>query len=699
MLKEQGALANNDGFVRYNGKINLDHRITNDLAVQLSVYHNRSHSDVMVNTPFSVLLLYDPTINLAARDSAGNLLQFPDPEFETENPIWTQASGRDTWEKRERTLGSVSLRYSPLDWLRIVGQYSYDRGNEADQIYVPKGVPQNPFEGNPTDGRLMFLQDGEDAQNGSLLFTASRTFGQFNPRLTLGGTFEKYDRLFFGAEGRNLAVEGIRDLDVAADKSDITSTVQEERANGILADLALDYAGKYIGSFVARRDGSSRYGPDRRWHTYYAGRVAYRMSEESWWPLKNVVTEFKPRIAIGTAGGRPTYGQQYETWSVSIPTGGSPNFSRGTAGNPLLSPEKTLEQEYGVDFTLYRNHDFRITYVRQDTDDLILQGVAPAAEGYFSRWQNLGAQAGTTWEFEYGARLVTTPKFAWNATVVADRSNSWMTRWDAPTFPAGHRQWGLEGTMYDIWGRYILTSRDELATKAFVSAEFHDQFDVNDDGYLVWVGQGNTWRDGIAKNLWGTSGMVDGRSYGWGMPIVQRTESGAIASVRIGSSRPDFNFGVLNNIHWRNFDIHLHVRGQKGGNIYSKIKQYLYQQMRHADVDQSGKAHEAKKPLTYYRNAGLYQFDSYVSAFIEDASFLKVQALNVSYRFGQDQLTRFLGRQAPNSLSLGITARNLFTLTAYDGWDPDVGTPLSRLDAHATYPNMRQWTAVVEITF
>lgn len=695
---EAGALKNNDGYVRHNGKINLDHRFSDKLVLALSGYHNRSTQDGLSGSPFSTLLYYDPTVNLAARDSLGNYIQFPDPEFNSENPIWRQDT-RDNWNKRERTLASANMRFSPMNWMRVVAQYSYDRANLQDQTYVPKGIPTNPFEADPTDGSLVFEQDGRDQQNGSLMFTLNQSFGQLNPRLTFGGTFEKYDRLYFWADGRNFAVKGLRSLNLATDKSRMGSTVQEERANGLLSDLAVDYAGKYIGSFVVRRDGSSRYGPDARWQTYYAARGAYRMAEEPWWPLHGIVTEFKPRVALGTAGGRPTYTQQYETWSVSIPTGGSPTFSRGNAGNPNLRPERTLEREVGVDFTLYRTHEFRMTYARQTTEDLILQGVGPAAEGYFSRWDNIGAQSGYTYEFEYSARLLARPNRSWNLSVVGDRSNSWISRWDRPSYPSGFRQMGLEGTLTDMWGRYLLTSTSELFTKGRINEQFHDQFDVNDDGYVVWVGSGNTWRDGVTKNLWGTQASVDGRTYQWGMPIVERTEAGDIAFVKIGSSQPDFNFGVLNNLAFGNLNMHVHLRGQKGGNIYSNVRQALYQNLRHSDLDQSGKTDETKKPLTYYRNTGLYQSNAYASPFVEDASFIKLQALNVSYRFSQQQLSRILGLQAPNGITLGLNGRNLWTLTGYRGWDPDVGSPSGRTDSINTYPNMRQITAVMEINF
>src|SRR5690606_38578232 len=126
---------------------------------------------------------------------------------------------------------------------------------------------------------------------------------------------------------------------------------------------------------------------------------------------------------------------------------------------------------------------------------MILQGVGPGAEGYFSRWDNIGGQSGKTYEFEYAARLITRPDLSWNTTFVADQSNSWYSRWDRPSYPNGLRQFGLEATLYDMWGRYLLTDRSELSSKGQIPEEFHSQFDVNDDGYVVWVGEGNTWRD------------------------------------------------------------------------------------------------------------------------------------------------------------------------------------------------------------
>jgi TonB-linked SusC/RagA family outer membrane protein len=699
-LDEKGAVAGNEGYQRYNGRVNLDHRFTDNLQLSLTGYHSRSHRDDLSGSPFSTLLYYDPTINLAAKDENGNYYQFPDPTVLSENPIWRQAT-RENWQQRETTQSNIRLTYRPISWLRAVGMYSYDRTHIRNQIYVPKGVPQAPFEENPTDGRLYYTQDGRDNHNASLMFTMNQTFGQFNPRLTVGSTMEKFDRLYFNVDGRDFAIKDLKNIDLAIDKSRMNSLLQQERAAGFLADLALDYAGKYIGSFVVRRDGSSRFGPDNRWGTYHAIRGAYRMAEEPWWPFGDVITEFKPRVAVGTSGGRPTYTQQFETWGVSIGSDGVVTFSRGNAGNFMLAPEITFEREIGVDFYLFDNHEFRLTWVEQTTDDLILQGVGPAAEGYFSRWENIGAQSGTTFEAEYTSRLITTPNLRWNLTLVGDRSNSWISRWDRPAYPSGFRQMGLEGTLYDIWGRYVLTNPADLNDHmGGIPEEFHNQFQVNDDGYLVWVGEGNSWQDGIAKGLWGTSGSVAGRTYQWGMPFEMRDPDGNIDRRKIGSSMPDFNFGIMNMVHAGNFSVFAHLRGQIGGAIYEDVRQSLYHggRLRHADVDQAGKPDERKKPTNYYSSA-LYQGYAYASPFVADATFMKVQAMNVSYRFNQSTLQTLFRGMAPAGLTLGLNGRNLWTFTGYDGWDPDVGSPAGRIDSANNYPNMRQWTLMAEVTF
>jgi TonB-linked SusC/RagA family outer membrane protein len=693
---EKGAVENNNGFQRYNGRLNVDHSISEQLDVGLSVYHNRSVRDDLSGDPFFDLLNYDPDVDLSQRDSTGAYQRFPNGDFtSTPNPIWRQST-RDNNRKTARTLANITGNYYPLEWLRFSGQYSYDRADVRNQIYVPRGVPSgDPGTQDVTQGRLYYGMDEVDTQNANVSARLSEQFGKFNPRLTLTASTERESGIFAATDGTDFAVTGIKDSDVLRDP-EVSSSDFSIRTNSYLANLGLDYDGKYIGDFLIRRDGSSLFGPDERWQTYYRSAVAYRVSEEAWWPLKNAVTLFKPRFAIGTAGGRPGYSFQYETFSVSVSSNGeSVTFGRGNFGNRALRPEKQTEIDVGLDMALFDRFSAQLSYVRQVNDGQILQAVPYGATGFFSQYANIGQMTATSLEATLEAAIVNRPDMQWSATIVADRVSSEITEFNRPSYPVSRGQIGDESNLYAIWGNRYLTELNELQQQ--IPEDRLNEFDVNDEGYVVWVGEGNTWRDGIENELWGTTEVIDGVQYEWGYPIFERDEEG-IAYQEIGEYTPDLNFGILQNFRYKGLNAHLHLRGQFGGDIYNGTRQSMYRSGRlsHGDVDQAGKPDAEKKPVGYYTN--LYNDFGVTNYFIEDATFLKIQALELSYAFNNNQLQRWMGSTAPRSIRFGIIGRNLYTITGYSGFDPDIGSPSDRYDYY-DYPNLRSWTGSLQVTF
>jgi hypothetical protein len=248
-------------------------------------------------------------------------------------------------------------------------------------------------------------------------------------------------------------------------------------------------------------------------------------------------------------------------------------------------------------------------------------------------------------------------------------------------------------SLADMWGERFLTSLDDIRARHPGAA---NQFQVNDEGYIVWVGAGNDYRQGLSNGLWGTQQLVDGELYRWGIPILDRDSMGFNVLQQIGSSDPDVSIGWLNNIFWRGFAIHSAMHAQVGGHTYNNTRQRMYQHQRHADLDQSGKPEEARKTLAYYQT--LYNANRNTSHFVEPGGFVKLRALSVQYRFNQDQLNRLGVGSLARTLTLGVNARNLFTITKYSGFDPEVGSVLQRDDSFG-YPLPRQFTFTGEITF
>jgi hypothetical protein len=232
-------------------------------------------------------------------------------------------------------------------------------------------------------------------------------------------------------------------------------------------------------------------------------------------------------------------------------------------------------------------------------------------------------------------------------------------------------------------------------------SRFADQFDVNDDGYLVWVGAGNSWKDGWSKNLWGTSTTITGYPVPlrWGHPVVKQNSLGFLDSkTDIGDSNPDFQIGWLNNVNWRGFSLHTQLHSQIGGHTYNNTRRALYTIYRHSDLDQVGKPQEEQKPVDYYQT-GLASGTWFVNKeFVEDASYLKLRELSLSYRFTKDVLNKVGAGRFASALALGILGRNIFTLTNYTGMDPEVGGVFFRVDQWY-YPPGRQLTFFAEVTF
>lgn len=716
-LDQRGALENNDGFWRNTARVSVDHRM-GKLALSFSGSHTRQWQDGISGNPYTSLLTYPTYVDLTRKGPDGKYLQQPDSTVEIENPIWRQSS-RDNFTERARTLGSVNARFAPLNWLTFDAQLSYDRADGKDQIYVPKGVPLDLAGEQPSTGRLQLTNEVTDATNGAVGATFMRQFGELNARFTARGTFEKETNESFYSDGQEFMVTGVRDLGAALDLNGMGSNTSDIRSNGYLGDLALDYKDRYIGSFLFRRDGSSLFGPLERWQNYKRISGAYVISREEWFNVP-FINELKFRYAMGEAGGRPGYTWQYETWNMSRTTG----LSKNTAGNPALKPEFTREHDIGIDLIAFNNRmQLELVYARQTTSDDIIVLPATVISGYNSFRANAAKIGGRTYEMTLTAFPIRTRNLTWSITAVADNSENKLLEWGRACFFGSNAGRTHEYTCAgqkagEFWVQQTVAQVNQLPSWL---ADRSEEFARNSDGYLVWVGKKadgtpNTVGDGIATANqsefcagsqgsvvggcgWGSYFVENGFTYRWGEPFrAWDEEMNQVQRIDGGNSLPDLGFGFSTNVRYKGFATYMLLRGQIGGKVYNEAKMWAYDNLRHGDLDQVGKPDEEKKTLDYYQRA-LSQSDAgWVDYFLEGGSYLKLGEMRVSYRMEQDQLRRWFGNVAPYQVTLGANGRNLFTLTDYSGLDPEVGSPLSRVET-VGYPLLRTLTLTLEIVF
>lgn len=693
--RQEGVLDALDGYQRRSVRLNIDSRILDNLTLSASGYYAISELDQIQTgpgSPFFGLAFTAPDIDLAQRDpNTGRLLIQPNPASIEENPLY-EVTYNDRTDNRNRVLGSFEARWQPIDNLEVAGTFSYDRSNRDFTRFWPtfwEQIDQNFYEG----GGLFRDHRFDEAINASFNVTYSHNFGALSTRTQARYLSENSKFSRFHAEGRRFIVEGVPRLDVTdSDRQNIGSLTQEVRAEGFYFITNFDYDGKYILDALVRRDGSSLFGPDERWHTYYRLSGAYLMNEEDWFDI-NGIDEFKVFASLGTAGGRPRFEAQYETWSIA-----GDAVIKNVLGNRSLKPEFAREIEAGIEVGFLNRFLFNLTYAETKTKDQLLLLPLVSYFGFNSQWQNAGTVESSTWEASLRAFAIQQRDMSLSFNFLFDKTVSTITEFDRPAQRYGpgvqqgdvfYRRPGERvGTFYGIrWVEGANQLPDDWQ-------QYANYFDRNDDGYFVPVGQGGSWRDGN----WGTTvALPNGQNLAWGIPLRETDEDGS-QFLRLGNALPDFQMSFSTNFRYRNFTLFALFDSQIGGEIYNQTRQWAYRDYMHSDQDQRGKAEEAKKPLGYY--ATLYAQNQSSGHFVEDGSYVKLRELALRYSFDSDQLRPLFGN-AVNRITLSLIGRNLLTFTNYSGFDPEVGresATVLRFDSF-DYPNFRTFTGSLEIQF
>ncbi len=594
-------------------------------------------------------------------------------------------------------LGNLSSRYTPVDWVSLEAGVSYDRADRATKAVYDSGFLAS--EEIPGNGGF---QDTFDVLGEALNYNVSATFSSALGDVALRSRWQ-YDHEDFQEASEYsfgpLLGESLIDVSAGSSVDEIVDRLSRKvLTDGFLGTLGFDINGKLLLDGLYRIEGSSLFGEEERWQNYYRLSGAYRVSQESWWPV-SVLPEFKVHASYGIAGGRPRFEAQYQTYGLQDDT-----VVKLILGNKVLKPELTTELELGSSLIAFDRFFIDVAYASSETEDLLLLMPLPGFFGFQSQWQNGGALESQTIEASLFAHLIRNRNTRLNIGVVFDRTRQKITGLLGDGFSGGpHNVFYFEAgeSLGAIYGSKFVTSFDDLSSSAD-----HSFFDINDDGYAVPVGQDNSYRDGFARQLWGTTVVVDGTSYAWGMPV-KKGANDESDFTRIGNALPDFNLGIPINFRYKGFRAGVLWHAQVGGDVYNFSNQSVYRTGRAKDQDQAGKLDEYKKPALYHEV--LQDGNRINSHFVEDGTFVKLRELSLGYTFDSAQLSNLFGGVL-HSLTISATGRNILTFTKYSGLDPEAASSfglqgnvgndatLYRLDNFA-YPNYRTITGKLEIQF
>ena len=687
-----GVLENNEGYRRQSLRVNVDARLNEKLSIGISANHDRGVQDVSAPS-FNNFYRIDTDVNLKEKAPfpafGFPFVIVPDSVTLYTNPLYTQFIG-DNVVKRARTLVNANGVYRPFSWLSLAGDANYDRGDLQQISYTARGTPLVTSTGglSPITGSLAIANNISDGYIMTGTATATKQFNELTLRLSQRGEARREYNPSLSTTGTDFATEGLKQMAQARTKAS-TQSITDYRVLGSISTLGVSYKERYIGDFLWRREGNSLFGRANRWNSFGRASAAWLLSEESWFPFQSF-NNFKLRYSFGVTGVSPNFSYQYE----AMTSDGTGAIRRSTLGNVNITPTFTREEELGLDMSFKSRISASLTYVKNVSKDVFVNIPAPAVSGYQLVVTNPARLGGNVVEATIQGAILNNPKsLQWTVLLVADHSNLKTGSFGRTCFPDG-LQYKCDGIrLSEMWGNEIVRDKANLSARHVNSLA---QFDVNDEGFVVPVGTGNTWRDGIAKNLWGTSVLIDGVSYGWGLPLPRFDANGQLTYSRIGDSNPGLKYGLNNNFRYGNFRLYVQAAGQFGGSVYANSNQTYYASGDHPVVDQFGRADELKKPVRYY-NAVSNNNNLYLANFVESATHVAVSELLFGYTL-ESKKYAFLNKLGISRMQVDMIGRNLGVFTNYTGLNVNAGSPTVRFD-DATYPLTRTLTGVVTLSF
>ena len=746
-LNQGGSIKYLNGFQRTTGRLNLDQQIGTRWTASLTSYYARGQKDGFNQedggSSFFRLTRQVPIANLEAVDSHGRLFIRPNlggGGTQNYNPLYVLQNDAQT-SKTNHFIGGGTLRFVPTTWMDLEGNVSYDGSQTNLDIFDDKGYRINTANTVTPGGdasRIWKSSEQLQSYNASLNMNLTHDFADnIASRTSFRYLFERQDNDYRRTSGGVLTVVGVPSLaNVTSATLGGGSNVQSIRSLAFVIAQNFQIKDRYIVDALIRRDGSSLFGSANRWKTFGRGSVAWRISQEPWYFIP-ALNELKLRASVGTAGGRPGFDYQYETYSIS-----NGFVSKNTLGNRFLKPESIRENEYGIEMEAFHRIGASVTYAVSNARDQILLVPVPSVTGFGQQWKNAGVLQNKTWEASLNVPIINGRDLQYSTRFIYDRNRAVITHLYVPSFTFGSTAQATdqiflakEGERYGtFYGRAFATNCSQLPTQLAASCGTPGAaFQRNADGWIVWVGEGNTVNDGITKNLWmsrlpvtspffstnpnGQNGLLNQSvAVNWGMPIIVRDSSGSAVQTPLGNPLPNFHWALSHTLSYKRLNAYALFDASRGQHVYNQGRGWSYLDFLEGRENQTGKTVETAKPLGYYYRAaapdqsrlgGLYDLLGPNNAVTEDASFVKLREISVGFHLGN------FGRMG-GDWNLNLIGRNLHTWTKYTGFDPEVGfgavsgsgsTPngsgsaaINAIDAFQ-FPNLRSFTFSLSTSF
>lgn len=654
---DQNGIVINSNFKRYNFRINLDNTITDKLKLSGGIALSRSESNRLRNDN-NIYGVVSTSILLGSHIPAYNTngSYGRDPNASIENPL-ANAYEVTNAVRNNRILANIGIDYQLFKDLNFRSQFSVDYLNFREQYYIPSTHVQGA--GVRGDGTEGYTQDLNWIYENIL--TYKKSVGQHDIAFTGVASYQESNFESILGQAQNFPGDQIRRISAGSVRVQASSSGSSWGLIGYIGRINYAYKGRYLFSASLRRDGSSRFGANRRWGTFPSISGAWRLKEESFLSNVNFLSDLKIRASYGKAGNANIAD------FASLPlVGVGANYIQNAGlapsqlGNPNLGWEEAEQTDIALEFQLFKKINVTAEYYIKNTNNLLLAKPLVGASGFTSVTENIGQLQNKGVELSINGDVVRTKEFSWNTNFnITFPDNKVITLFNGVPFASGFASWVEQGQDLGSFRGFVVKGIFQTAAQ-IAAAPTHSaatrpgdiEFaDLNKDGRIT-------------------------------------TDDQQI----IGSAVPDWFGGLTNNFSYKNFSLNVFVQFVQGNEVYNNTRSFaegmngVFGQAASTMNRWTPAKPSTTMPRAVYGDPSNNRRVS--TRWVEDGSFVRLKNIVLSYQVGKSKFF--------------VQAENLKTWTKYQGFDPEVSTFSITNTAPGTdfltFPQARTFSFGVNIT-
>lgn len=657
-------------------------------------FQSNSDAQVLKWLKFSNNITFSADTKKSGSYNIGDALKaLPIYPVKNEDGSWSGPDGNSEWYGSTRNpIGPTELNKSQTDgynflanltaeltftkWLKFKSTFGYD----AKFWFIDNFTPKYNWKPTPTEETSRYKSDNKSfTYLWDNYFLFDHTFAEKHRVGLMAGMSAQWNTNdYLNAQKNVFMFDNVHEMDNGEEMYAIGGNETEWALLSYMARVNYSYEDRYLLTATIRRDGSSRFGKKHRWGTFPSVSVAWRASQEKWFPKNDYINDLKVRAGYGVTGSQASVGNysylaSYNTsvYPFGISSGNQTALVSSTLANPYIHWEEVAQTNIGFDASLFNSRVmFSFDAYLKETRDMLVKASIPITSGFedtTTTYTNAGKVRNQGIEMSLHT-INLTGELGWetNLTATYNKNKIKDLNSDVPYY------------INQINNSYVTMLAKDYPINVFygyvTDGIFQNQSEVNTHAVQPGAEPGD-----IRFRDLNNDGVINDSD---------RTV--------IGNPNPSWLFSMNNSLSYKGFELSVFLQGIAGNKIYNANNidntgmAAAYNQTIDVLKRWQGEGTSNSMPRAVFGDPN--QNTRVSDRFVENGSYLRLKNITLSYTFPKQWLQK---AQIENA-RLSLSCENVATITGYSGFDPEVG--INGIDQNR-YPISRTFSLGLNFNF